>query len=279
MHPAQIALPTVPHKFDVFGHAYRGQPMLAAFAVLMLLALVPTALALGFDVRTLNGINVWIKPLKFEFSLAVQLLTVAWLLLCLPPERRDTRLIRVLSALMVAAAAFEIAYIILQASRGEASHFNESTPTARLLYMLMGVGAIILVVTSGWIGVLILRRGQTADPLVFAAGLGLVLGSVLGGLAGAYLSSRTGHWVGGQPTDVGGLPVFGWSRSGGDLRVAHFVGLHLMQVLPITTWIATHTLPTRLRKPLVIMVAAMGIFATVAVFAQALRGLPLVASG
>lgn len=276
MHTASIILPTASYRSEMLGHAYRGQPLLAATASLLLLMMIPTALALGLDARTLNGVNVWIKPLKFEASLVVHLLTVAWVLLCLPPERRSTRLVRSLAALMAAAAVFEIAYIALQASRGEASHFNVATPTARLLYTLMGIGAVILVATSGWIGALVLRHGQTSNPVVFAAGLGLLLGSALGGVAGAYMSTQSGHWVGGALTDLGGLPIVGWSRSGGDLRVAHFVGLHLAQALPIAAWAATRVLPERLRMPLVILVAALGTLATGATFVQAVLGLPLV---
>ena len=48
-----------------------------------------------------------------------------------------------------------------------------------------------------------------------------------------YLASGTGHWVGGVPSDAGALRVMGWSRTGGDLRVAHFFALHAQQAFPL----------------------------------------------
>jgi hypothetical protein len=227
------SLTLVTPRVGVFAQAYRGQPLLAVTGVLLLVMMAPTLLAFALDARLLNGISVWIKPLKFEASLAVQLLTVAWLMLCLPPEIRNGRLARGLAMALAAAALFEIAYIVHQASRGEASHFNRTTPAADLMYSLMGVGALVLVGTTAAIGAQILRHGERRQPLVFAAGLGLILGAVLGGASGLYMSAQTGHWVGGVASDAGGLPIVGWSRLGGDLRVAHFFGLHLMQVLPV----------------------------------------------
>lgn len=272
--PAQRPLTRgLPSPHEAVALAYRGQPLLAGAAIFLLLAAIPTLAAMGLDARTLNGINVWIKPLKFEISLAVHLLSVAWLMLFLP--ERQTRFVRGLAIAMTAAAFFEIAYIALQASRGEASHYNIATPISGLMYTLMGVGAVVLVATSGWIGALILRQGETSRPIVFAAGLGLVLGGVVGGITGAYMSSQTGHWVGGQPTDLGGLPVFGWSRTGGDLRVAHFFGLHLIQILPVVAWIGTGILPDRLQKPAILAVAAAGSLFVLAVFFQALSGQPV----
>lgn len=263
----------LPSPREAMALAYQGQPLLAGAGILMLLATFPTLAAMGLDARTLNGINVWIKPLKFEVSLAVQLLSVAWLMLFLP--ERQGRLVRGLAIVMAGAAFFEIAYIALQASRAEASHYNVATPIAGLMYSLMGVGAVALVATSGWIGALILRRGDTIRPIVFAAGLGLVLGSAVGGITGAYMSSQTGHWVGGMATDAGGLPLFGWSRTGGDLRIAHFFGLHMIQILPLTAWVGASFLPERLQKSAIIAIAVAGCLVTFSVFVQAIKGMPL----
>ena len=41
------------------------EPRLFAFGLLMLVLMLPAGLALGLDDRTLRGVNVWIKPLKF----------------------------------------------------------------------------------------------------------------------------------------------------------------------------------------------------------------------
>lgn len=40
------------------------------------------------------------------------------------------------------------------------------------------------------------------------------------------------HWIGGDQTDATGIPLLGWSTTGGDLRPAHFLGMHVMQILP-----------------------------------------------
>jgi len=89
------------------------------------------------------------------------------------------------------------------------------------------------------------------------------------------MSNQTGHWVGGLQTDAGGVPIFGWSRSGGDLRVAHFFGLHLMQALPIAAWLARDAVAERLQRPLVIGLAILGTLVTAGTWLQGVHGLPL----
>ena len=124
----------------------------------------------------------------------------------------------------------EVTYIAFRASRGEASHFNETTTIAVLLYAAMGVGATTLSLVTGFIGWRILKSAP-ASALAFATGLGFILAGIMALLFGGYMSQHGGHWVGGDLNDATGLPFFHWSTTGGDLRVPHFFGLHIMQAL------------------------------------------------
>ena len=91
------------------------------------------------------------------------------------------------------------------------------------------------------------------------------------------MSAQTGHAVG--VADGGaGLPFVNWSTEGGDLRAAHFIGMHAFQAIPVFAW-----LTVRLQKrfspvrPLALTVVfALLYFASFTlVFVQALKGKPL----
>jgi hypothetical protein len=209
--------------------ARRGSPLLWWTCLAMLAGmLVCFALQFG-DARLLAGVSVWEKPAKFFLSLIVQAATIAWALSLLPKSARG---VKSATWLFVAALIVEMVYMIYRASRGEASHFNTSTPFAAIMYGVMGVGALTLTATSGFVGWRVWQQ-RGSSLMHEAAGLGLMFGALLGTIAGAYLSSQTSHWIGGDQTDATGLAFFHWSTTGGDLRVAHFIGLHAAQAVPL----------------------------------------------
>ena len=92
-----------------------------------------------YDPRTLSGEGVWIKPIKFSIAFSLLLWSVAWLLGDLGPQSRLTWWV---SRGIVLCLVVEIPPLLLQAARGVPSHFNESTPLDRWLYLLMGIGAM-----------------------------------------------------------------------------------------------------------------------------------------
>lgn len=212
------------------------QPLLATLAELCLWALIPCALAMWLDARTVNGISVWIKPAKFFASLALYYATLAWMFGLLPRETQSTRSGRTIIGLAVAAGAYEMTWLVAAAVAGVPSHFNRTHWAWATAYNLAGLGATLLLVAVWMQGRLIARDRQV--PLHPAFRLSLVIGARLAFVAtlitAGVLASGNGHGVGAAvANDAAGWPVLGWSRSGGDLRVAHFFALHAHQVLPL----------------------------------------------
>jgi hypothetical protein len=255
----------------------RRQRALTATGLLMLALMAPTFAALLADPRTLHGISVWMKPLKFQASLGLYLLTLAWFFGDLPERVRRGPVVRSLVAVAVAASLFEIAYIALQAGRGLASHFNVGDPFHATMYGLMGLGAVALTAVSPALAALLVRHRPRHLSTAFwlSVVIGLALTFVLGAGVGGVLSSMDGHWIGGVRSDAGGVPVVGWSRTGGDLRIAHFLGIHAMHALPAVGFAAGRLLaPTR--AVAAVLAASLAYAAlTAAMFAMALQGRPL----
>jgi hypothetical protein len=258
--------------------AFAGFEQRLAWAGLAILALMaPTALALAVDPRSLNGIPIWIKPLKFQASVGIYLLTLAWFVAALPERVRQGRIVGALVAAAIAASAFEIGYITLQAARGLASHYKVDDPFHAAMYTLMGIGAVTLTAVSPAVAALLWRHRPARWSTAFwvSAVLGLTLTFVLGAGAGAVLSSGDGHWIGGVRSDAGGVPVFGWSRTGGDLRAAHFLGMHALHGLPVIGFMAGRLLPAGKAIGAVVMATAAYCAVTGVVFWLAVSGIPL----
>ncbi|MFP3713810.1 hypothetical protein [Puerhibacterium sp. TATVAM-FAB25] len=253
---------------------------MAALAVVCVVGLVA-------DDRELLGAPIWLKPLKFSVSLALYGTTWAWLMSLRP---RPSRLLWWAGTVIAVAAAVEMLVLVGQVVRGRASHFNTSTPFDAALFSLMGLTIMVLWVAT-LVAALLLAFHRLADrPGRWAVRCGMVIslvGLALGGLMIGNASGVEGltgaHSVG--VADGGpGMPVTGWSTTGGDLRVPHFVGMHALQLLPLVALglqVLAGRLPRlaeeRVRTRLVLVAAGGYAGLTALVTWQALRGQPLVA--
>lgn len=255
----------------------QAQSVTLQLAALMLALLIPTALGVLFDERLTNGVNGWLKPMKFEASLAIHFGTLAVLLGLMAPAVRAGRLIRwsMLTAAML--AALEVAYIMVQAGRARASHFNNATRLEEVAYALMGLGAATIVILTFIAGLMLWRHprpGVTPAMRIAAAG-GLMFSGLATLVIAGYMSQTGTHAVGGTPGVTGALPLVGWSTTGGDLRAPHFFATYAAQVVPLFALAWERLKGNSAASPVAVFLALYAAF-TVAVFVQALVGLPFV---
>lgn len=221
------------------------EPRLTAAAFAMLALAVPTLFAWLIDDRQFHGVDTWIKPLKFELSVAFYLLTLALFLPLASDRFRASWLGRYLIWPVIVPIVLEVLYIAWRASRVEASHYNSDSALGAWLYTLMGVGAVMFTIAPGFLAYGLSRRDAAPMPEVVRWSLvvGLALTCIFGLVSGAILSSSaSGHYVGVVPDAHRTLPFFGWSLTIGDLRIAHFLGLHALQIIPtigVMLWLAT----------------------------------------
>lgn len=246
--------------------------LLTALSAALLLVLLTWSLA---DTRLIAGAPVWAKPVKFALSFVMLFGTMALVEARLSDPWRNGRLLRGTVTVMGAAMMFEMAYMVLQAAQGQASHFNFSSAYTIVMYQVMGVGALSLIAGVALFGMAALRdsaaRLERATRL--GVGLGFALSCVLTLITAGTMSSLTGHYIGTPGLDAATLPLLGWSASVGDLRPAHFLSLHAMQALPLTgLWLDRQQRAVGLIWP----VAGVYVTMTAVLFVQALMGLPLI---
>lgn len=235
-----------PHPTELRSPSRSGQgwhgPLMAT-AALCAAVLAVAVVGLVLDDRVLNADPVWLKPAKFALSIAVYNVTLAWLLSWLTRWRRTSWWLGTLIAVMVVG---ELAAIVLQTVRGELSHFNSASPFDGAVYNAMAAMIVTVWAANLGIGAILLlqRTGDRSTTWAIRSGVAISLA----GMALAFLMTSPNaeqlavlqeggvtdvigaHTVG-VPDGGPGLPLVGWSTVAGDLRVAHFVGLHAFQVM------------------------------------------------
>jgi hypothetical protein len=249
-------------------------PLLLAGAACLILFLVLAVLSV-FDSTEILGINRWIKPMKFASSVMIYFLTVAVYLKFLNGYERAKNLIeRGVIVLM----AGELFLIVMQAARGMTSHFNVTSSFNAAVFAAMGFMILINTLLIIHLTVLYFRAEiNLPTAVVWGMRLGLIL-FLVASLEGVYMSAQIGHSVGVKDGGAG-LPFVNWSREGGDLRVAHFIGLHALQAIPLASLAFVYLQKRFSTIQPTIMTVAFSILYFVSfsfVFVQALLGKPLI---
>jgi len=248
-----------------FVELHRRNSLLSIFGWLCLAAGIFCAILTQLTETMVLGINAYIKPMKFFLSICIFSWTMAWYLHYLQMPRR----VKAYSVMLIAVFIYEMVVIVWQAANGRLSHFNIDSPLYGILFGFMGIAILVLWIWTFVIAFFFFRKKNFDQSMTYIWGirLGLLLFLIFS-IEGGMMSSRLAHTVG--AVDGGaGLPVVNWSTEYGDLRVAHFVGMHALQIVPMFAYFIA-------KRPATVFLfgGAYFIFA-MALFLQAMNRIPL----
>lgn len=242
----------------IFSTVKEESPILYWVVVTHVILAVGCLIGVFIDDRTLLGVNVWIKPLKFSISVGIYIFTVGYLMTLYPYSKRKKNCI---NNIVTWTLLIEVCIIIYQASRGVQSHYNVSSPFDGLLFAAMGLlTAINVLIIVLFIFDTIRLKLKTFKSIQWAILLG-------------WLIVLFGSWVGGQMINEMSHTI----GADGDLRIAHFFGLHSIQIIPLfALWISNRL--KRANRTQIIIVTVFTLLYVSGIgftFYQAKQGLPL----
>ena len=222
------------------------------FAIVSAAAAVITAALVLLDDRVLLGAPLWMKPFKFFISATLMSLTLAYVI---PRISQKSKRVQIASLTIIGSLAVELVLITWAAASETTSHFNVSSPLAIAVWSAMATFIGLVWVATMVLTLAYVRFGQ--DEAAMKRALSWGMGISIVGMAVAFfmtgpnsdqLANFEGiagaHTVG--AADGGpGLPLFGWSTVAGDLRIAHFFGLHALQAIPLAVLLLRKTITVR----------------------------------
>ncbi len=159
--------------------------------------------------------------------------------------------------------------ITMQSARGVSSHFNVTDSFNGMVFSTMGIAILIFTFTAIYAEVLFFRQQKFSIQPAYLWGIRLgLLFFIIFSLEAGFMLSRMSHTVGG-PDGGAGLPLINWSTEHGDLRIAHFLGIHSLQILPLAGNYLFRKSST------LILFSAVYFLLVTTILILALRGLPL----
>ena len=216
------------------------------------------------------GLNSVVKPMKFALSIWIYSWTIALILNYV----KDIRKVKIYSWVAVACMSFEQAAISFQAIQGKLSHFNKASTFCIILFSLMGIFILTITIWTAYIAYIFIK--QKIYNLQPAIALSIKIGLfyfVVFSLFGGYISSLAGHTIGNTDGNKG-LWFLNWSTTYGDLRVAHFFGIHSLQIIPLFGLALSKYLDNKKSKKAVLVFSLIYLCFILFVLVQGLRGIP-----
>jgi hypothetical protein len=225
-----------------------------------------------FNTVIVLGINSVVKPMKFALSIWIYSWTMALVLNYV----KDIRKVKVYSWVAVVCMSFEQVAISLQALRGTLSHFNKENTFGIILFSLMGIFILTITLWTAYITyIFIKQKTYNLHPaVVLSIKIGLI-NFVVFSLFGGYISSLPGHTVG-YADGSKGLLFLNWSTLFGDLRVAHFFGIHSLQIIPLFALIINKFSKTIAASKAVWSFSILYFLYVILVMVQAIKGMPFI---
>ena len=134
---------------------------------------------------------------------------------------------------------------------------------------MMALAATAISIWTAYITIPFFTNSFPDLPPAYVWGIRLgILIFVIFSLQGFAMGARLTHTIGGADGSAG-IPLTNWSKTYGDLRIAHFLGMHALQVIPILSYYVVQNV-----KVVVVVAIIYGLM-TAAIFVQALQGKPL----
>jgi hypothetical protein len=187
---------------------------------------------LSFNHTIISGESAWAKPTRYYLSSGISIWTFGWFIYHINSKTK----IKVLSWLIAITLFFETAIIFIQSYRGVPSHFNTSDPFNAMMNLVLLSLMLIFIITIIYITFIFFNQKKMPISQHYTWGLRMgLVNFVVFSVTGLIMFAKMTHCIGGIENG-GGMALFNWSHKHGDLRIAHFMGVHALQIIPLLSY-------------------------------------------
>ena len=236
--------------------------------VLILMSFFCFGLSLSVH-EQIQGENLWAKPTRYYLSFGISIWSMAWLMDYLQSKVAK----RVSTFFLFTTVLAETTIVMLQSARGVPSHFNNTDPFNTLMHSTILLSSLLYSMVVFYLCFLFFTQKKMPISQHYTWGIRMgILLFLIFSLSGGYMFHIMKHSVGG-PDGGAGLPMFNWSTKYGDLRVAHFLGIHSLQIIPLVSYYFLQ------KKNQVIRFSILYAVLVITMFILALAGIPIINFG